>query len=157
MDLPFPQYGSFQIAKLVEAEQRVVALAFKVAVVGRSFLLPMRWADRTVHVENDLVDRRAAVDLFWGTRGEEIGSTSQALPQEENRRTARVFVVIGTFTLISLGVVAYLPQPLLVAIYLGIAILGVTWPWLMIGVAILGDRLTRSQAVTSPGDESPAA
>ncbi len=117
------------------------------------------WSERFLAHFSDIGYARApqAVDLFWGTRGEEIGSTSQALPQEENRRTARVFVVIGTFTLISLGVVAYLPQPLLVAIYLGIAILGVTWPWLMIGVAILGDRLTRSQAVTSPGDESPAA
>ena len=44
--------------------------------------------------------------------------------------------MIATFTLISLGVVAYLPESRLVAIYLAIAFLGIAWPWLMIGVAL---------------------
>ncbi len=52
-------------------------------------------------------------------------------------------MVIGTFTLISLLVVAYLPEAQLVAIYWGIAFLGIAWPWMMIGVALIGDRLTR--------------
>ncbi|MED5447980.1 MAG: class I SAM-dependent methyltransferase [Planctomycetota bacterium] len=113
------------------------------------------WSEKFLAHFCDIGYARApqAVDLFWGTRGETVGSTSQALPQEENRRTARVFVVIGAFTLISLGVVAYLPEKLLVNIYLGIAIMGVAWPWLMIGIAILGDRSTRTK-VAAPPDES---
>jgi SAM-dependent methyltransferase len=94
-----------------------------------------------------------AVDLFWGTRSEPIGSTSRPLPRKEKRRTIWVWVVIATFTLISLGVVAYLPESRLVGIYLGIAVMGLAWPWLMIGVALAGDWLTRSAAgVPRPTD-----
>ena len=47
-----PQHGPFQIAELVEQKQRMVADAFKVAVVGRALLSAVGFADRTVHVED---------------------------------------------------------------------------------------------------------
>jgi hypothetical protein len=81
----------------------------------------------------------SAIDLFWGTKGEAVGTISRPLPQKEKRRTVWVWVVILTFTLISLGVVAVLPESQLVALYIGIAVSGLTWPWIMIGVAIVGE------------------
>src|SRR4051794_14497919 len=90
-----------------------------------------------------------AVDLFWGTRAEPAGTVSRPLPRETNRRTARVWAVIATFTLISLGVVSYLPESRLIPIYLGIAFLGIAWPWLMIGIALAADRLTRPRIATT--------
>lgn len=103
------------------------------------------WAERfkTQFAEVGYARTTHAVDLFWGTKSEPTGTTTRPLPQKENRRTLRVWAVIALFTLISLGVVVYLPESQLVAIYLTIAFLGIAWPWLMIGMAIVGDRLTR--------------
>ena len=84
-----------------------------------------------------------AVDLFWGTKSEITGTVTTPLPQKENRRKNWVWGIIGIFTLISLGVVAYLPEAHLVNIYWGIAISGLTWPWIMIGIAIAGEWITR--------------
>jgi hypothetical protein len=49
-------------------------------------------------------------------------------------------------------VVALLPPEQLVPIYWGIAFLGIAWPWMMIGVALVGDLLTRAcvKAARSP-------
>src|SRR3712207_2551552 len=44
-----------QVAELVEHEQRVVAAAAEVAVVGRAFLPPERGALRAIPVEDDAV------------------------------------------------------------------------------------------------------
>lgn len=85
-----------------------------------------------------------AVDLFWGTKSDATGTVSRPLPHTKGRRASVwIWVVIATFTLISLGVVAYLPMEELVPIYWVIAFLGLAWPWMMIGAAITGDRLTR--------------
>lgn len=89
-----------------------------------------------------------AVDLFWGTKSDTVGTASRPLPENVKRRTKRVWVVIGAFTLISLGVVSFVPFDILVPIYWGIAFMGLAWPWIMIGVALIGDRLTRKQSVT---------
>jgi SAM-dependent methyltransferase len=89
----------------------------------------------------------AAVDLFWGTKAEPTGTVCRPLPDEKGRRANLwIWVVIATFTLISLGVVALLPEERLVPIYWAIAFLGLAWPWLMIGVALVGDGLTRLAA-----------
>ena len=49
------------------------------------------------------------------------------------------------------------PESQLVAIYLVIASLGIAWPWLMIGVALLGDLLTRPGHTRAGGmTQSPA-
>ena len=84
-----------------------------------------------------------AVDLFWAQKSDSVGTESTPLPQKEGRRTIWVWVVIFTFTMISLGVVMYLPESRLVAIYLFIAFLGVAWPWIMIAIALLGEWTTR--------------
>ncbi len=109
------------------------------------------WAEKFTTHFADVGYARAsqAVDLFWGTRGETTGTTSRPLPQKEKRRTIWVWVVVLTFTLLSAGVVDYLPQNQLVPIYLVIAFLGVAWPWIMIGTAILGDCLTRPSIGTT--------
>ena len=60
--LAYPQQSAFKIAELVEAEQRMITGAFKVAVVRSPFLPPMRGADRTIHVENDLMQRLPLTD-----------------------------------------------------------------------------------------------
>ena len=54
-DVAVAQEGAFQVAVLVEAEQRVVAVALEVAVVRRAFLLAVGFTDRTVQVEDDAV------------------------------------------------------------------------------------------------------
>lgn len=85
-----------------------------------------------------------AVDLFWGTRGDAVGTVSRPLPATKGRRAGiGPWLVILLFTLVSLGVVAYLPEAQLVPLYWGIAVAGLAWPWLMIGTAVTADRLTR--------------
>ena len=103
------------------------------------------WAERFRTTFADAGYRRTsqAVDLFWGTKAEPTGQTATPLPKPASRRTVWILVVILTFTLISLGVVAFLPASQLVPIYWAIAVSGLTWPWIMIGIALLGDRLTR--------------
>lgn len=85
-----------------------------------------------------------AVDLFWGTKEDTLGTVTKPLPTTKGRRAnIWIWIVIATFTLISLGVVALLPEEHLILIYWIIAFLGIAWPWLMIGTALIGDRLTR--------------
>jgi SAM-dependent methyltransferase len=91
-----------------------------------------------------------AVDLFWGTRAEPTGTVCRPLPRKTGRRDSLGnWLVVGLFSLISLWVVAYLPRAHLLALYWGIAILGLTWPWMMIGVALAGDWLARHGAGAS--------
>ena len=85
-----------------------------------------------------------AVDLFWGSRSEPIGTVTRPLPPSRGRRSdVRIWAVIGMFTLLSFMTIAWLPTSQLIGIYLGITFLGIAWPWLMIAVAIVGDKLTR--------------
>ena len=60
VDIAGTQGAPFQIAELVEQEQRMVAGAAEVAVVGRALLFAMGRADTAVHVEHDRL-RRVAV------------------------------------------------------------------------------------------------
>ena len=48
-----PQRAPLQVAELVEQEQRVIAGAAEVAVVGDAILDAVRLADAVVHVEQD--------------------------------------------------------------------------------------------------------
>ena len=100
-----------------------------------------------------------AVDLFWGAKAEPTGSVSRPLPPTKGRHShLRDWVVVATFSLISLAVVSYLPDSLLIPIYVGIAFLGLAWPWMMIGIALAGDRLTRpGVAIAQPRESGPAA
>ena len=53
MDIARPQRAPLQIAELVEHEQRVIAHAGEVTVVGGAFLRAVGLADAAVHVEHD--------------------------------------------------------------------------------------------------------
>jgi hypothetical protein len=53
MDVAFTQQGTLHITKLIETKQRVVAGAAEMPVVRRAFLLPIGFADRTIHVEDE--------------------------------------------------------------------------------------------------------
>lgn len=85
-----------------------------------------------------------AVDLFWGTKGEPVGTVGRPLPEMKGRRANPwIWIIILTFTLISLGVVALLPAEHLVPIYWVIAVSGLAWPWMAIGAALTFDLVTR--------------
>jgi hypothetical protein len=56
-----PQGAPFQVAKLIEHEQRVITHAAELTVPGRTFLRAMGRADRTVHVQRDPLGRFALV------------------------------------------------------------------------------------------------
>ncbi len=62
VDVAGAQGAALQVAELVEHEQRVIAGAAEVAVVGRAFLLAMGRADGAVHVEHDQLRRLAVVN-----------------------------------------------------------------------------------------------
>ena len=62
VDVAGAQHGPFEVAKLVEDEQRVVAGTPEMAVVGRAFLLAMGGADAAVHIQHDHVGRSAGMN-----------------------------------------------------------------------------------------------
>jgi hypothetical protein len=64
MDVASTQQGTFHIAKLIEAKQRVVAGAAEMPVVRRALLLPMGFADRTIQVEDQFPHRLAIPQLL---------------------------------------------------------------------------------------------
>jgi hypothetical protein len=63
VDVAGAQGAAFQIAKLVEHEQRMIAGALEMAVPDAHLLLAMRWADARIHVEHDASGRTAAMNL----------------------------------------------------------------------------------------------
>src|SRR5205085_8889437 len=58
-----PQGATLDIAKLVEHEQRVIAGAAKMAVVGAAFLLAVGRALARIHVEHDRLRRSPLLNL----------------------------------------------------------------------------------------------
>ncbi len=60
--LAAPQHGPFQIAKLVEQEQWMIAHAREVPVVGQALLFAMRRAERAIQIQNQLVERSTHLD-----------------------------------------------------------------------------------------------
>jgi hypothetical protein len=58
-----PQAAPFDIAELVEYEQRVIAGAAEMAVVGAAFLLTIGWALARIHVEHNHLRRAPLVHL----------------------------------------------------------------------------------------------
>ena len=53
MDVARAQRTAFEVAELVEHEQRMVAGAGEVAVVGGAFLIAMGRTDARIHIEHD--------------------------------------------------------------------------------------------------------
>lgn len=83
-----------------------------------------------------------AVDLFWGTKGATTGSVSAPLPVIPKwKAVLRIVSVIFTVFLGTLFAGSLLLDNSLYGILIGIAVMGLVWPWLMIGVAIVGDGL----------------
>lgn len=54
MDVAVAEQDAFEVAVLVEAEQRVMTRTFEETVVGRGFLIPVRGADGAIHVAGTL-------------------------------------------------------------------------------------------------------
>ena len=76
MDVARSQRALFEVAELVEHEQRMVAGAGEVAVVGGAFLFAMGRTDTRIHIENDGPRRAQAmngVDPLPGETGGVIG------------------------------------------------------------------------------------
>ena len=64
VDVTVAEYCSFQIAVLIEAKQGVVTFAAEIAVLGRTLLLTVGFADRAVQVQNQLLNR---LGFAWRT------------------------------------------------------------------------------------------
>jgi len=50
VDIAIAKHHSLNITKLVKAEQRMITGSFKVSIIGRAFLIPVSWTDRSVHI-----------------------------------------------------------------------------------------------------------
>jgi SAM-dependent methyltransferase len=88
-----------------------------------------------------------AVDLFWATKGEPVGTVEAPLPAPPRWKVfLRILGVIFLVFLFTLFVAALLVDTSLYGILAGIAVLGLAWPWLMIGVALSADRLAGQKA-----------
>jgi hypothetical protein len=65
-----PQQNPLQVAELVEQEERMVASATEVAVVGAALLVAIGLAHRTVHVQDELRELAALMGLVDPVAGE---------------------------------------------------------------------------------------
>jgi hypothetical protein len=78
------QAATLQVAELIEHEQRVIAGAAEVAVVGCAFLIAVGRAHGTVHVEHDLLRRVAVMNAVYPDarkvgQGHEVVASRQQL------------------------------------------------------------------------------
>ncbi len=64
VDVTGTQRASLKVAHVIEQEQRVIAGAAEVAVVGRAFLVAIGRADAGVHVEDHHLRRATVMDPF---------------------------------------------------------------------------------------------
>jgi len=78
VDVAGPQDAPLQIAELVEHEQRVVARAAEMSVVGAAFLLPVGRALARIHVEHDRLRPASLVHLVNPLAGQ-IGQRGKVL------------------------------------------------------------------------------
>ena len=78
MDVARPQLTPFDIAELVEHEQRVIAGAAEMPVVGTAFLLTIGRALARIHVEHDGLRRTPLVHLV-DPLTEQVGESGQVL------------------------------------------------------------------------------
>ncbi len=107
------------------------------------------WMATLRHSFGDLGYARSsfAVDLFWGTKTASLGNISTPLPRVPKwLATLKVLGVIAGFTCVAPGLASFLPDPWLKPSLVGIAVLGLAWPWMMIGVALALDAACRQEA-----------
>src|SRR2546421_8867680 len=69
VDVAGTQRAAFQIAELVEYEQRMIAGAGVMAVPGAVLLFAVRRTHARIHVEHDAFPRTAAMDRIDPTAG----------------------------------------------------------------------------------------
>jgi SAM-dependent methyltransferase len=103
------------------------------------------WMETLAEQFGDLGYARSshAVDLFWGTKVDRPGTISAPLPVVSKwLAVLKVFGVIAGFTAAALAMAFHLPDAWLKPSLLGIALLGLAWPWLMIGLTLALDALT---------------
>jgi SAM-dependent methyltransferase len=87
-----------------------------------------------------------AVDLFWATKGEPIGTVEAPPPAAPKWQVVcRILGVILLVFLLTFCVAALLMDTSLFGILLGIAVLGFVWPWIMLGLALGVDGLAGQQ------------
>jgi hypothetical protein len=85
MNVAGTKRGAFQIAELIEHEQRMIAGASEVAVVGGAFLITVGWADTRIHVEHDCPRRLAGMNAVDPMPGE-VGERDEVLTTREPLR-----------------------------------------------------------------------
>ena len=83
--VPIPQQRPLQIAQVVEAEDGMIAGAFEMAVVRRTFLPSVGLAHRTVEVENQLVEGTTFVNAI-NPHARQIHQCLQVLLGRQNLR-----------------------------------------------------------------------
>jgi hypothetical protein len=59
VDVTIAQGAAFQMTKLIEDEQRVIAVAPEMPIPCGTFLISMRWTDRAIHIQSDVVQSLA--------------------------------------------------------------------------------------------------
>lgn len=81
-----------------------------------------------------------AVDLFWARKDAPIGSVSAPLPPARGMRSElKNWGVVSLFAALTVLLAWALEGVALLPILYGMAALGLTWPWLSIGLALLAD------------------
>jgi hypothetical protein len=80
-----PKHGSFQVAELIEQEQRMVAHAFEMPIVCRTLLVAISLAHRAIHIEDQFLQRLSLVD-FVDPLAREVHQRRQVAPCAENLR-----------------------------------------------------------------------
>jgi hypothetical protein len=78
MHITWPQRASLDIAELIEYEQRVIAGAAEMAIVGTAFLPPVGRALARIHVKNDHPGRSPLMHLVDPLAGQ-IGERGKVL------------------------------------------------------------------------------
>jgi SAM-dependent methyltransferase len=88
-----------------------------------------------------------AVDLFWGAKVARVGTVATPLPRASAwLATLKVLGVIGVVTCLTLAIATLLSDAWLAPSLLGIAILGLAWPWMMIAGTLILDTALRRPA-----------
>jgi len=90
--ITWPQRASLDIAELIEYEQRVIASAAEMAIVGTAFLLPVGRALARIHVKNDHPGRSPLMHLVDPLAGQ-IGERCKVLgPTQPLRLKAAIWL-----------------------------------------------------------------
>src|ERR1700731_1523361 len=82
MDVPGTQRAAFQIAELVEQQQRMITGTGIVPIPDAHLLFAVRWADARIHIENDASGRTATMYIIDPAAGK-ISESGKVLSNSE--------------------------------------------------------------------------